>query len=84
MTDETHDVSHHLVSALPPLTPGLARAERVRARCCASLDRDRRRSRRLSAASRFVRHVVAPAILAGLFALYAADVVGITLRTLTA
>ena len=77
------DLTSHLGVALSPLTPRLARAERVRARCCARLDRDRRRSRRLSAISRFARHVVAPAILAGLFAFYAADVIRITLRTLT-
>ena len=74
---------YYLGVALPPLTPRLAQAERVRARCCARLDRDRRRSRRLAAVSQFARHVVAPAILAGLVVLYAADVVDITLRTFT-
>ena len=40
---------------LPPLAPGTARAERVRALCRARLERDRRRSRRLAAISRPLR-----------------------------
>ena len=81
--DPADEVRDHLVSALPRLTPGSARAERVRALCRARLERDYRRSRRLDAISRFGRHVVAPAIALGLFALYAADLVVTTLRTLT-
>jgi hypothetical protein len=71
----------HFVCTLPVLVPGALRAERVRALCRARLERDRRRSRRVAAVSRFGRHIVAPALAAGLFALYAADLVSITLRT---
>ena len=70
--------------SLTPLAPTAARAERVRARCRARLERDRRRSRRLAAISRFGRHVVAPAIIAGLFLVYAVDLLSITLRPFTA
>ena len=69
---------------LPPLVPDAVRAERVRALCRARLERDRRRSGRLSAISQFGRHVAAPAIIVGLFVLYAVDLVSITLRTFTA
>ena len=93
-SDETLDVTNHLVARLSPLTPGSMRAERVRALCRARLEHDRRSSTRFlperlrdvpcpAALSRFGRHVVAPAIVAGLFVLYAAHVVTITLRTLT-
>ena len=82
--NETHDITNHFVSDLPLLTPRADRAERVRAVCRARLERDRRRSKRVAAISRFGRHVVAPAVAAGLLALYAADVVSITLRTFTA
>ena len=84
MFDTADDVRNHLVSALPRLTPGHVRADRVRSLCLARLERDHRRSRRLTAISSFGRHVVAPAIAVGLFALYAADLVVNTLRTLTA
>ena len=70
--------------SLPPLAPAATRTERVRARCLARLERDRRRSRRIASLSRLGRHVVAPAILAGLFAVYAADLLSITLRVFTA
>ena len=69
---------------LPLLAPATARAERVRARCRARLERDRRRSRRLASISRFGRHLVLPAVSAGLFLIYAADLLSITLRAFTA
>jgi hypothetical protein len=84
MFDAADDVRNHLVSALPRLTPGRVHADRVRALCLAQLERAHRRSRRLNVITRFGRHVVAPAIAGGLFALYAADLVVTTLRTLTA
>ena len=70
--------------SLMPLAPTAARTERVRARCLARLERDRRRSRRLASLSRLGRHVVAPAIIAGLFLVYAADLLTIALRSFTA
>ena len=69
---------------LAPLAPAAVRAEQVRARCRARLERDRRRSRRLASISRFGRHVVAPAIVAGLLLVYAVDLLSITLRPFTA
>jgi hypothetical protein len=65
------------------LAPATARAERVRALCLARLESDRRRSTRLAAISRFGRQVVTPAIIAGLFMLYAADLLSTTLRAFT-
>lgn len=78
------EIQDRFVCPLPPLVPGSVRAERVRALCRAKLERDRRRSRRLAAISRFGRHIVAPALAAGLFVLYAADLVSITVRTFSA
>ena len=79
----TAGIRNDLVGTVPALVPRAVRAERVRALCRAKLERDRRRSRRLAAVSHFGRHIVAPALAAGLFALYAADLVSITVRTLT-
>ena len=84
MFDTADAVRNHLVSALPRLTPGSVRADRVRALCLARLERDHRRSRRLNAISHVGRHIVAPAIAVGLFALYAADLMVTTLRTFAA
>jgi hypothetical protein len=70
--------------SLPPLAPAAGRTDRVRALCRARLDRDRRRSRRLAAVANLGRHVVAPAILAGLLLVYAADLLTIALRSFTA
>ena len=78
------DITDHIVATVPLLEPDAARAARVRERCIARLRRNHRRSRRLSSISRFGRHIAAPAIIAGLFALYAADLLSITLRTFTA
>jgi len=78
------DVRDHVVATLAPLAPAAARAERVRALCRARLERDRRRSRRLASISRLGRHIVAPAIIAGLFLVYAVDLLSITLRAFTA
>lgn len=83
MTSEANDVIH-FACTLPPLVPGAARAARVRALCRSRLERDRRRSKRLADISRFGRHFVVPALAAGLFALYAADLVSITVRTFSA
>ena len=84
MAGDRQDIRDHVVATLPTLAPAAGRAERVRALCRARLERDRRRSRRLAAISRLGRHVVAPAIIAGLFLVYAADLLSITLRTFTA
>jgi len=78
---DRQDIRDHVVATLPPLAPA---AERVRALCRARLERDRRRSRRLASISRLGRHIVAPAIIAGLFLVYAVDLLSITLRTFTA
>lgn len=84
MRETTGELRDQLVCALPALLPGSIRAQRVRALCRARLERDRRRSRRLAAISRFGRQIVVPALAAGLFALYAADLVSITVRTFSA
>ena len=82
--DTADEIRTHAVCALPVLRSEAGRAGHVRARCRAKLESDRRRSRRLAAISRFGRHFVAPALAAGLFALYASDLVTITLRTFSA
>jgi hypothetical protein len=69
---------------VPPLAPAAARTERVLALCLAGLERDRRRSRRLASIAHLGRHVVAPAILGGLFLVYATDLLTIALRSFTA
>lgn len=84
MPADLNDISDHVVATLPPLRLDSARAARVRARCLARLHHDHLRSRRLASISHFGRHIVAPAIIAGLFALYAADLLSITRRTFTA
>ena len=84
MPGDLPDMRDHIVATLPPLAPAAARAERVRALCRARLERDRRRSRRLASISRLGRHVVAPAIIAGLFLVYAADLLSRTLGAFTA
>ena len=81
--DNADEMRADVVRALPTLVSDAGRAERVRARCRARLDCDRRRSRRLAAISLFGRHLVVPA-LAGLFSLYAMDLLSITLRTFNA
>ena len=82
--DIADEIRADVFAALPTLVSEADRAERVRARCCARLEGDRRRSRRLAAISLFGRHLVAPALAAGLLALYAVDLVSITVRTFTA
>ena len=81
---DLQDIRDLAVTTLPPLPPAAARDERVRALCRRRLERDRRRSRRLASISRLGRHVVAPAIIAGLFLVYAADLLSSTLRAFTA
>ena len=81
---DVQGIRDHVVATLPRLAPTAARADHVRARCRARLERDRRRSRRLASIARFGRHVVAPAIIAGLFLVYAVDLLSITLRAFTA
>ena len=81
---DLHAIRHHVVATLPQLLPEAVRAERMRTRCMARLMRDRRRSSRFASISRFGRHLVLPAITAGLFVLYAADLLTATLRVFTA
>jgi hypothetical protein len=82
IADDVHEI-RGMVSALPALRPDAARAARVRALGRSRLERGHRRSRNVSTVALFGRHVVAPAIAAGLFALYAADLLSITLRAFT-
>ena len=66
-----------------PLMPDAARALRVRSRCVARLERDRRRSARTTTLARFARRVVAPACAAVLCAAYALALVDTAVRTLS-
>jgi hypothetical protein len=85
MTPDTADeIQRVVVCDLPTLSCDARRAERVRAMCRTKLEHERRRSRRLAVISQFGRHLVVPALTAGLFALYAADLVSITVRTFNA
>ena len=71
------------LTALSALPPDPARAARVRARCCAQLDRDRRRSERLASVTSVAGQLVAPVAVALLCAACLADMIGIVIRTLT-
>jgi hypothetical protein len=82
--DTADEIRQHAVCALPALRSDACRAKRLRAMCRTRLEHDRRRSRRLALISQFGRHLVVPALTAGLFVLYAADLVSITLRTFNA
>jgi hypothetical protein len=82
ISDEALDVRNQVVT-LPTLTPRTARADRVRALCCARLDRDRRRARWLVAISRFGRNVVAPVLVGGLVALCGVDLLSNAVRAFT-
>jgi len=64
---------------LPPLAPDPDRAERVRVRCRTQLGRNRRRTARSAVMTGFVWHVLGPAIVGGVCALYAAALVVTTL-----
>jgi hypothetical protein len=79
-SDAAAEIRTHVVCSLPALVSRTGRAQQVRTLCLAKLERDRRRARRVAAVAAFGRHLV-PALAAGLFALYARDVVSITLRT---
>ena len=70
-------------STLPVLVADTARAERVRARCRARLERGRRRSRKLAALADVGRRIIPPALAAILYAAYLADLVHTALRTLS-
>ena len=71
------------ISTLTALTPDAHRAERVRARCRARLERGHRRSRRLAAFVHVGRRVIPPVFAAVLYAAYLADLVHTALRTLS-
>ena len=80
------DVDHRMLDRLAALSspaPDSARAARVRARCCAQLARDRRRSERLASVTSATRQVVTPLAVALLCAAGLADMIGIAIRTLT-
>lgn len=68
------------LAELRALEPDRARGERTRALCRARLARKARRSGRAAALGAFGRRVLAPAVVAGLGALYLASLVGHALR----
>ena len=69
------------ISTLPALIPDSERAERVRARCHARLERGRRRSRKQAALANVARRVIPPAFAAALCAAYVVELVSTALRT---
>ena len=71
------------MNTLPPLRPDAARAQRVRSRCLARFERDRRQSARMTTLARFGRRIVAPAFAAVLCAAYALALVDTAVRTLS-
>lgn len=78
-----YDVDDQLLqnmARLQPLTPAPLRTARTRARCRAQLARIRRRSEHPARTARFVRRVLAPAVVLGLCALYVASLVGTALH----
>lgn len=62
------------------LTPDPGRAERVRMRCHAQLDRSRSRQARTERVTGFSRRVLTPLIVAGFCLLYMVALVATTLR----
>jgi hypothetical protein len=79
-THDRHDPLLHTVSRLRPLEPDSARAERVRTRCRARLNRSRRRSERVARITGLAVRVLAPMVVGSLGAMYIAALVGTTLR----
>jgi len=77
-TSDARDPVLENLARLRQLSPDLARAEHVRAKCRARL-RETRRSKR-TAVARFARCIVAPVLVGWFCVLYIADLVGIALR----
>jgi hypothetical protein len=70
--DESCD---EMLGNLTMLRPDSARADQLRARCRAELERRRRRSQRRSGIAAAARNLVAPVFVTGLTALCLADLV---------
>ena len=73
--DETHDPIFERLTQLPPLAPDHGRAERVRIRCRARLDRSRQYQRRANAVTGFGRRAVAVIAFVAFCVLYVAELV---------
>ena len=74
------DASAHSVDALLCLTPDPGRAERVRVRCRARLDRTRRRTACTAVTAGLAWRLLAPVVVGGFCVLYVVAFVATTLR----
>ena len=77
---DAHDPRLEELACLTPLAPDPARAERVRLRCRAQFVRRAGRAACTGTIFESVSRVLVPALLGAFSALYAAAVIGITLR----
>lgn len=75
-----HDTGAEGLKRLTQLTPDPERAERVRRRCRAQLERSRRRAARAGVLIGFAWHVLAPVAVGSFCVLYAALLVATTLH----
>jgi len=73
--DETHDLVFERLEQLPSLAPDCDRADRVRIRCRACLERTRQYRRRTTAVTGFGRRAVAAVAFATFCILYVAGLV---------
>jgi hypothetical protein len=76
---DAHDASVDALDLIT-LTPNPARAERVRARCRAQLERRQRREARTTRTTGFASRVLAPAVVGAVCIFYVAAIVATTLR----
>ena len=77
---DAHDPRLDELARLTPLAPDPARAERARLRCRAQLVRRARRAARTGTIFESVSRVLVPALLGAFSAIYAAALLGTTLR----
>lgn len=79
-TPDAHDARLGELARVTPLAPDPARAERVRLRCRAQIARRARRAARTDTIVESVEGVLVPVLLGLFSALYAAVLLGTTLR----
>ena len=79
-TPDAHDAGLGELAGVTPLVPDPARAERVRCRCRAQIARRARRTARTETIVESVEDVLVPVLLGLFSALYAAVLLGTTLR----
>ena len=77
---DAHDAGVDTLDRLMTLAPDPARAERVRARCRAQLERSQRRAERTTEISGFASRVLAPAVVGAFCVFYTAVLVALAVQ----